>query len=131
MAGAPNIVGVSTITGVTTAYNHATNNPICLVSNPLGSERAYKINNVTISNVDTTNAGLATVKTHGGSGTWGSTPGAGTSISVVNQLGIATGASIVVVDRASSFYIQENESLSVQANVANLLNTVISYEIIE
>ena len=107
MAGAPNIVGVSTITGVTTAYNHATNNPICLVSNPLGSERVYKINNVTISNVDTTNAGLATVKTHAGTGSWGSNPG------------------------ASSFYIQENESLSVQANVANLLNTVISYEIIQ
>mgnify|MGYP003643742054 FL=1 len=74
---------------------------------------------------------MATVKTHAGTGSWGSNPGAGVSISVVNQLGIATGASIVVVDRASSFYIQENESLSVQANVANLLNTVISYEIIQ
>ena len=128
---APNIVGVSTITGVTTTHNHSNNEIITLVSNPRGSERSYKINNISVSNIDTTNAGLVTYKHHQAVGSIFGVTGAGTSISICNQLGIATGTTIVVTDRASAFYLQEGECISGQANVANLLNTIVSYEIIE
>jgi|TARA_B100000085_G_scaffold280809_1_gene306364 hypothetical protein len=131
MAGRPNIVGVSTITGVTTSYSHSDAHARTLVSNGGGSEQAFKINNITIANVDNTNAGLVTVKHHLNTGTYPNAPGAGTSISIVNQLGIATGTSVVVLDRAAAFYLQEGESISVQANVANLLESFVSYEIIE
>jgi len=128
---APNIVGVTTITGVTTTHNHSNTEIITLVNNPRGSERSYKINNISVSNIDTTNAGLVTYKHHQATGSIFGVPGAGTSISICNQLGIATGTTIVVTDRASAFYLQEGECISGQANVANLLNTIISYEIIE
>ena len=128
---APNIVGVTTITGVTTTHNHSNTEIITLVNNSRGSERSYKINNISVSNIDTTNAGLVTYKHHQATGSIFGVPGAGTSISICNQLGIATGTTIVVTDRASAFYLQEGECISGQANVANLLNTIVSYEIIE
>jgi hypothetical protein len=83
-----------------------------------------------LSNVGSS-VGLATVKHHLNTGTYGSAPGAGTSISLVNQIGIATGTSLVVVDRASAFYLQEGECVSVQPLTANFLETIISYEIIQ
>ena len=74
---------------------------------------------------------MVTYKHHQATGSIFGVPGAGTSISICNQLGIATGTTIVVTDRASAFYLQEGECISGQANVANLLNTIVSYEIIE
>lgn len=127
---APNIVGVATITGVTTAYQHTTDQVITLVSNSAGSNRVYKINNINLANVGTT-VGLVTVKHHLNTGTFGSAPGAGTSCSIVNQIGIATGTSLVAIDRASAFYLQEAESLSIQANTPNVITSLVSYEIIQ
>lgn len=128
---APNIVGVATITGVTTTFSHNTNNPTTIVSNSAGSNRVIKINNITLANVSGTTVGLVTVKHHQNSGTFGLAPGAGTSISIINQVGIATGTSLVAVDRASSFYLQEQECISVQSNLANIIESTVSYEIIQ
>ena len=128
---APNIVGVATITGVTTAYSHIVNTPITLVSNSAGSNRVIKINHITLANVSATTVGLCTIKHHFNTGTFGAAPGAGTSVSIINQVGVSTGTSLVAIDRASAFYLQEAESLSVQANVANVIETFVSYEIIQ
>lgn len=127
---APNIVGVATITGVTTTFSHTVNTPIALVSNALGSNRVLKINHITLTNVGTV-VGLATIKHHQSNSTYGAAPGAGTSISIVNQIGIATGTSLVAIDRASAFYLQENESISVQANTPNVIESFVSFEIIQ
>lgn len=128
---APNIVGVTTITGVTTALSHTTDSALCVVSNAAGSNRVYKINNFTVSNISDSSVGLATVKHHLNTGTFNAAPGAGTSISLINQVGIATGSSLVAIDRASAFYLQEGESISVQPNIANVIESFVSYEIIE
>ena len=128
---APNIVGVVTITGVTTTYPHSTNNPITLVSNSGGSNQVFKINNVTLANVSGTTVGLVTVKHHLNTGTYGAVPGAGTSISLVNQIGIATGTALVAIDRASAFYLQEGECISIQPNVASVIESTVSYEVIQ
>lgn len=127
----PNIVGVATITGVTTTFSHTVNTPITIVNNSSGSNRVYKINHITLANVSSGTVGLCTVKHHLNTGTFGSAPGAGTSISLVNQIGIATGTSLVAIDRASAFYLQEAECLSIQANIANVVESFVSYEIIE
>lgn len=128
---APNIVGVATITGVTTAYSHSTDSVITLVSNSAGSNRVIKINHITLANVSGNTVGLCTIKHHLNTGTYGAAPGAGTSISLVNQIGIATGTSLVAIDRASAFYLQEAESLSIQAYPANVVQSFVSYEIIQ
>ena len=58
--------------------------------------------------------------------------GAGSNRYIQKNVGIDTGTSLVVLDRASSVYVTENQSLVVQApGRASVLDVTASYESIE
>jgi hypothetical protein len=128
---APNIAGVTTITGITTQKTLASTGPIVFVSNAAGSNRVYKINNITLTNISGSTVGLCTIKRHDAAGTIFSAPGAGVSVAMVSQIGISTGTALVAIDRASSFYLEEKASISIQCNVASIVDASVSFEIIE
>ena len=128
---APNIVGVTTITGITTAAAIDSVHAKVILSNAASSSKVLKVNTILLTNMQGSTVGLATVKYHLAAGTAGAAPGAGTSISLVNQLGISTGTAIVPMDKASTIYLEENRSLSYQCNVADVLDILVSYDEIQ
>ena len=122
---APNIVGVTTIVGFTTAITLNTADPTVLVSNAAGSGAVLKINNLTLSNVTNSTVGYATVRTHTAAA------GLGVSFSLSSNIGIATGTSLVLMDKASSIYVEEGRSITVQVNPINTIHATCSYERIQ
>jgi hypothetical protein len=120
---APNIVGVTTIVGVSTFLSLGNTTPNVLVNNPASSDYVYKINSIIVAN-DGTATGKITVRIHNAAA------GAGVSFNLANNVGVASETTLVVLDKASSIYLEENESITVQASASNTFDVVCSYETI-
>lgn len=120
---APNIVAVATITGKTAANTPPSTSATSLVSNAASSGQVFKINTVTASNLGTS-AINATVAYNNAAA------GAGTSFPIANTVSIPAGATLIVVDKSTAFYLEENTSLTVTSASASNVAFVASYEII-
>jgi hypothetical protein len=121
---APNLVGITTIVGVTTYLNLSTTDATLLVSNPSASDNVYKINSLIVANIDGSSSADITVKLHDAAA------GLGVSYSIANTVAVAADSTLVVLDRASAIYLEENKSISVTASAANDLSVICSYETI-
>lgn len=121
---APNLVGITTIVGITTFLNLSTTNATVLVSNPSNSNNVYKINSLIVANVDGASSADITVKVHN------QAAGIGVSFPIASTVAVAADSTLVVLDRASAIYLEENESITVTASAADDLSVVCSYETI-
>ena len=118
---APNIVGVQTITGVTTSFNLPNTDFTTLVTNAAASGQVYKINTIIVGNDSGSTAKISV-------GYNGAAAGAGDTSYIARNVGVTSEATLVVVDRASSFYLEENRSIVCQASGNNQLDITCSYE---
>lgn len=126
----PNIVNVSTIYGTTTYYTPSGTTAVVLVANAASSNTVYKIDNVVAANVTGTSA-TATVSIYtNGAVAQGSAPSGGTAYPIIYQVPVPAGASVVVVDKSTSFYLQEGTSISITSGTANAITFTTSYEAI-
>ena len=119
---APNIVGVTTITGKTATTTLADTNSTTIVSNPASSGAVYKINTIIVSNIDGTNTANITVKVHP------QDDGAGTGVPIASTIDVTADSTLVVLDKASAIYLEEDKSIAATASAANDLSVVCSYE---
>jgi len=117
---APNIVGVTTILGITTSQTLGTT-ATTIVSNASGSGKVYKINAIVAAN---TTAATATVTIRYNQGA----AGAGTTLAIANGIDVATKSTLVVLDKASSIYLEENRSLTALSGTASAVDLIVSYE---
>jgi len=117
---APNIVGVTTILGITTSLTLTTSSQTIL-SNPASSGKVYKVNVITAANNSASTANV-TIRYNQGAA------GAGTTIAIANGIDIATKSSLVVLDKASSIYLEEARSLTALASANTSIDLVVSYE---
>lgn len=118
----PNIVNVSSIYGKTTYLDLSSTSATTLVTNASSSGVVLKINMIQIANVDGTNACDVTVKVHSAAS------GGGTGYALASTVSVPADASMVIIDKNSSVYIMENQSITVTAGTANDLEVVCSYE---
>lgn len=119
---APNIVGVTTITGITTCAALSTTPQVC-ISNTVGSNQVFKINNILIANKDGTNAANVFVKFH-----HASSVGGGVSFTIAHEISVAADTSLVVLDKASAIYLEENKSITAYASANDDLDFIASFE---
>jgi hypothetical protein len=119
---APNIVGVSTITGKTSTTALTTTSATTLVSNAASSGKVFKINMIQIANVDGTNACDVTVDVHSAAS------GGGTAYSLVSTVSVPADASLVAVDKNTAIYLEEDKSITATAGTASDLEVIVSYE---
>jgi hypothetical protein len=119
---APNIVNVSTITGVSSTTALSTTSATTLVSNAASSGKVYKINMIQVANVDGTNAADITIDVHSAAS------GGGTAYSLVSTISVPADASLVVLDKNTSLYLEEDRSITATAGAANDLEVIVSYE---
>lgn len=119
---APNIVNVSTITGKTAKVALTSTSQTTLVSNAASSNQVFKINMIQIANVDGSNACDVTVDVHSAAS------GGGTAYSLASTISVPADASLVVLDKNTALYLEENTSISATAGTASDLEVLVSYE---
>lgn len=119
---APNIVNVSTITGKSATIALSTTSATTLVSNAVSSNQVFKINMIQVANVDGTNAADITIDVHSAAS------GGGTAYSLVSTVSVPADASLVVLDKNTALYLEEDRSITATAGTANDLEVIVSYE---
>jgi len=119
---APNIVNVTTITGKSAAVDLTTTAATAVVSNAAASGKVFKINSLVVSNVDGTNAADITVSYYSEDDI------GGTATQIVSTVSVPADASLIVIDKNTSLYLEEDRSIGATAGVANDLKIVVSYE---
>ncbi len=119
---APNIVNVATITGKTATVALSSTNATVLVTNAASSNKVFKINMIQVANVDGTNACDVTIDVHS------QDDGAGTAYSLVATASVAADTSMVVLDKNTAIYLEEDKSITATAGTANDLEIIVSYE---
>lgn len=115
---APNIVGVTTITGKTAAAAVTTSSSN-IVSNASSSGQVFKINTLVISNVSASAADI-TVEFKKPS----------TTYKLASAITIPTKSTLVVISKDISVYLEEGDSIGVLASANSALEAVCAYEVI-
>lgn len=119
---APNIVNVATITGKTAVVNLTTTNATAVVSNAAASNKVFKINSLIVSNVDGTSAADITINYYSEDDI------GGTATQIVSTVSVPADASLVVIDKNTAIYLEEDKSIGATAGAANDLKVICSYE---
>ena len=116
----PNIVNVSNILGKTVGAS-ATTTMSALVTNSSGSGSIYKVNSVIVSNIDGINAADITVEFFDNQSN---------AYKLASTITVPADATLVVVSKETAIYLEENDSIRIQASADGDLQAVCSYEII-
>jgi len=118
----PNIVNVTDIRGKTAVVNLSTTNATAVVSNAASSNKVFKINSLIVSNVDGSNAADITINLYSQDDI------GGTATQIVSTVSVPADASLVVISKDTSIYLEEDKSIGATASAANDLKVVCSYE---
>lgn len=119
---APNIVNISSLIGKTTYVNLNTTGSTSIISNPNGSGKVYKINNLLVSN--TNSASLININYYDSS----SITLASTSGSLAGSITVPSRSNLTILDKNTFIYLEENKSIGATTNSASYLTIVCSYE---
>jgi hypothetical protein len=119
---APNIVNVTTITGKTNVVDLSTTNATLVVENPAASNKVFKINSLVVSNVDGTNAADITISYYSEDNI------GGTATQITSTVSVPADASLIVIDKNTYIYLEEDRSIGATAGSASDLKVVCSYE---
>jgi len=119
---APNIVNVATITGKTSVVDLSTTNATSVVSNAASSGKVFKINSLTVANVDGSAAADITISLYAEDDI------GGTATEIVSTISVPADATLVVIDKNNSIYLEEDKSIGATAGAASDLKVVCSYE---
>ena len=105
----PNIVNMTTMNGVTTYYTPSGTSAVVLLANAASSGKVYKINQIVAANVNGSSAVNTTVSIYtNGAVAQGSAPSGGTAYPVVSTVSVPANASLIVVDKTTTIYLQED-----------------------
>jgi hypothetical protein len=119
---APNIVNVSTITGKTAVVSLTTTSATSVVSNAASSGKVFKINSLIVSNVDGTSNAEITVSLYSAAAI------GGTATEICSTVSVPADASLVVIDKNTAIYLEEDKSIGATAGTASDLKIICSYE---
>ena len=119
---APNIVNVSSILGKTAVVALGSTSQTTLLSNASASDNVLKVNMIQVANVDGTNACDVTIDVHSAAS------GGGTAYSLVSTVSVPADASLIVLDKSTAIYLEENNSITATAGTASDLEVIVSYE---
>ena len=121
----PNIVNVTSILGNTSSnLISSTDDPFAtaLVANAASSGKVYKINSIVVANVDGSAAADITIKIFPNDDL------TGTGTAIASTISVPADASLVVIDKTTSFYLLEDQSIGATASAANDLVVTVSWE---
>ena len=117
----PNIVNVTAIYGNSLSVAVGTS-ATSLASNAASSGKIYKINSITVANIDGTAAADITVNIYSAAAL------GGTATAIVSTISVPADATLIVTDKTTSFYLLENQSIGAIAGTAGDLVATASWE---
>ncbi len=118
----PNIVNVAAIYGNSAQVSLTTTSATQLVSNAASSGKVFKINSITVANVDGTNAADITINIYSAAAL------GGTAFPLVSTISVPADATLIVTDKTTTFYLLENQSIGATAGTASDLVVNASWE---
>jgi hypothetical protein len=118
----PNIVDVTSIYGKTVQAALDTTLTTEILLNSAASGKVFKINTILIANIDGTNAADVSVFI---------TKSGGSPIAIASTISVPADATLNLIDKNSSFYLEEGDNIEAGASADNDLTITISYEEID
>ena len=118
----PNIANVAAIYGNNASVSLTTTNATLIVENVAASGKVYKINMITVANVDGTNACDITISKYSEDNI------GGTAYPIVSTISVPADATLIVLDKTTSIYLKEDESIGATAGTASDLVVTASWE---
>ena len=118
----PNIVSVSAIYGENSLTSLSTTNATSIVSNAASSGKVYKINSIIVANVDGSSAADITINVYSQAAL------GGTAFALASTVSVPADATLVVIDKNTSIYLKEDQSIGATAGTASDLVVVASWE---
>ena len=119
---APNIVNVATITGKTNVVDLTSTSATSVVSNAASSGKVIKINSLIVANVDGTSNADITINLYSAAAL------GGTATQICSTVAVPADSSLVVIDKSSGIYLEEDKSIGATAGSANDLKVICSFE---
>ena len=119
---APNIVDVGTITGKTAYFALSSTSATTVLNNAASSGKVFKVNSLVVANVDGATAADITITVNSAAS------GGGTAYALAKTISVPADASLIVIDKSTAVYLEEDKSIVATAGSANDLEIVISYE---
>jgi hypothetical protein len=118
----PNIVNVAAIYGNNASVSLSTTSATSIVSNAASSGKVFKINTIMVANVDGTNAADITINKYSAAAL------GGTAFPIASTISVPADATLIIVDKTTSIYLLENESIGATAGSASDLVVTASWE---
>jgi hypothetical protein len=119
---APNLVNTSTITGKTAYVSLSAITATSLLSNPAASGKVFKVEQIVVANIDTSSAVNVTVNYYSAAAL------GGTAYPICSTIAVPANASLIVIDKTTGIYLEEDKSIGVTAGTANKLTVTCAYE---
>ena len=113
----PNLVNVTSIYG--NSINGALDTTVTTDLLTCASDKLIKINNIIVANIDGTNAATVTM---------GIIKSGGSVVLFASTISVPADATLVLIDKNSSFYLQEGDLIEGGAGADSDLTYTISYE---
>ena len=118
---APNLVGITTVTGRITGANLTTTSATSIVSNAADSGKCIKINTLNACNWSTSTANI-TINYYSAAAL------GGIAYPIVSSLSIPADSTLTVIDKLNILFLEENNSLGATATTGNTIVITASYE---
>jgi hypothetical protein len=119
---APNIVNVSAIYGKVVTADLTSTSAISVLSNAASSGKVFKVDSLVVANIDTVNAVNVTVNHYSAAAI------GGTATPIASTISIPANSSLIVIDKTTMIYLEENMSIGATAGTSSKLKVVCSYE---
>lgn len=114
---APNIATASTIIG-RTAILAVTTSPVAIITNAAASNKVLKVSALTVANVSVSTAARITADIFRSS----------TATRIAFEILVPVNASIGLIERGGSVYLEEGDTLRLTASANSILEAVVAYE---
>ena len=118
----PNIVDVAAIYGNNSSTALSTTSATAIVNNAASSGKVYKVNMITVANIDGTNAADITINKYSQDDL------GGTAYAIVSTVSVPADATLIVLDKTTALYLKEDESIGATAGTAGDLVVTASWE---
>jgi hypothetical protein len=117
---APNVLNLTSIVGKSLSVSLTGTTQVGILTNTDSSNKVFKINTIRATNIDGTNAADISVGVN--------VVGTATTQWIARTITVPADSSLIVVDKTSSFYLEENVRIIAQASAANDIDMFVSYE---
>jgi hypothetical protein len=118
----PNIVNVTNIYGNTSTTLLSTTSATSIASNAAASGKVFKINSITVSNIDGTATASITINLYSAAAL------SGTATPIAYTIAVPANATLIVTDKTTSFYLLEDKSIGAVAGSSGDLVVTASWE---